>query len=117
MKHGTYHNLSTFIDYHKSQGFHFFDANTMRCFKTNLLNGFYGKCVFVTSDADWNGNRIYSVRVALDSGSVYTYGKYGNAYDAKKDAKWLANGLVNGTIGTTPDGYDFAEISLDLSNQ
>lgn len=53
-------------------GGHFFDASTMRFFRSRVLEGVYGGRLFVTSEKSPFGPREYSIRAILDSGDVVT---------------------------------------------
>ena len=70
----------------------------MKFFSTRLHTNFYGGCVFVTSDKNFEGDRMYSVRVGMDNGSVHSYAfvEYDTRSKAHKEAKWLGKALASG---------------------
>ena len=63
---------------------HWFDAETMRFFKTRILPDFVldrmrERSLFITSEPyAWTGSRVYTVRAAdWDTGSIHTVGDMG----------------------------------------
>lgn len=72
------------------RGHHFFDEDTMRFFKSRILDGVYGGRFFVTSEKGPDNVRRYTVREAKADGSVDTYGDfqdYATAAQAKGAAR------------------------------
>ena len=95
---GTFKSLFQFRQFNYQQGNHWFDIASMKFFSTRLHTNFYGGCVFVTSDKNFEGDRKYSVRVGMDNGSVHSYAfvEYDTRSEAHKEAKWLGNALASG---------------------
>jgi hypothetical protein len=101
------------------QGYHWFDAATMQSFKTKLGSDLFGGCVFVSSEKNDMPYmppqpRKYSIRVAMDNGSIQTYAfhQYDTMREAKKEAKWLGKALKNGTMRWCNDTYEFVSNGL-----
>ena len=92
----------------------------MRWFNSRVHDNVYGGCVFVTSEKNdmpycAPQPRVYTVRVAMDDGSIETYGSmgdYATRADAHADARWLAAGLRAGTIVYDTSKYEFVEASI-----
>lgn len=82
----------------QAAGQHFFDADTMRGFKTRVLGDLHGGRYFVTSEPDFYGrDRRYTVRRANDDATIDTVGdfrEYKTAYQAQKAAREAAEGLA-----------------------
>jgi len=95
---GTFKSLFQFRQFNYQQGNHWFDISSMKFFSTRLHTNFYGGCVFVTSDKNFEGDRMYSVRVGMDNGSVHSYAfvEYDTRSEAHKEAKWLGKALASG---------------------
>jgi len=53
-------------------GRHFFEASTMRFFRSRVLEGVYGGRYFVTSEKPPHGPRAYTIREADPEGNVRT---------------------------------------------
>lgn len=86
-------------------GRHWFDADTMRFFRTRLAQVGYesadGKVYFVTSDQNrgFGGTypRLYSVRVLKGPGDIDTVGEF-QAFRTGKTADRYARGYASGNI-------------------
>ncbi|MFA7296301.1 MAG: hypothetical protein WC211_03820 [Dehalococcoidia bacterium] len=57
-------------------GHHFFDADTLRFFRSHVSPEVYGGRFFVTSEKPPYGDRAFTVRMARDSGEVRTIGEF-----------------------------------------
>jgi hypothetical protein len=91
--------LSEFIQLSKSKGQHWFDADTMRFFKTRVCRSSYD-CIsglFITSERGPLGaERRYSIRKAdFETGKVSTVGEF-QAYATLKQAKGALRRLQRG---------------------
>lgn len=77
--------LQDVIRRNEAAGGNWFTPPSMRFFGTRLQSRIYptkdGRAYFVTSERDrhgaWNGRRLYTVRVALQSGDIETAGDFG----------------------------------------
>lgn len=62
-------------------GHHWFDADTLRGFKSRVGKTLYGGRYFISSENGgphiWNGKRRYSVRRVNPNGSIDTVGEFG----------------------------------------
>lgn len=69
-----------------------FSADNLRFWKTRVGNAVYGSRYFVTSDADFEGYRKYSIRELLDNGRIGTvaFQPYSTRREAHKAAKIIA---------------------------
>ena len=97
---GTYKSLFQFRQFNYQQGYHWFDASSMKFFGTRLHADLYGGCVFVTSDKNYKGDRMYSVRVGMDNGSVHSYAFV--EYDTRSLEPTSLHHPSNGQPMTTP---------------
>lgn len=95
---GTYKTLFQFRQFNYQQGYHWFDASSMKFFGTRLHADLYGGCVFVTSDKNYEGVRKYSVRVGMKDGTInsYAFVEYDTRSEAHREAKWLGKALASG---------------------
>ena len=95
---GTYKTLFQFRQFNYQQGYHWFDASSMKFFGTRLHADLYGGCVFVTSDKNYKGDRMYSVRVGMKDGTInsYAFVEYDTRSEAHREAKWLGKALASG---------------------
>jgi hypothetical protein len=90
--------LEDFIHLHKSGGGHFFDRDTMRFFRSRILEFDVITGYFITSEkkcfSDYT--RVYSIRKAnFETGSVGTVGEFArfeSLYLVKKEYKALLKG-------------------------
>lgn len=64
-------------------GQHFFAPDTMRFFRSHVLDGVYAGRYFVTSEIGPDNRRAYSVREALDDGQIKTVGEFQAYTDAR----------------------------------
>jgi hypothetical protein len=69
-------------------GYHWFERDTMRFFKSRVGNTVYGGKYFISSEQrEWNTPRRYTVREALETGNIETvsefmqYATWQGAYD------------------------------------
>ena len=96
----------------KKAGFHFFDPQTLRFFRSRVHNAVYGGSTFVTSEQfSFNGRtepREYRVRVAMADGSIVTLDSKFKTRDlAHENAKWLGESLRNGSVTCDPQTGKF----------
>lgn len=75
-------------------GHHWFDADTLRFFKSRVLDTVYGSRFFISSEKPPHGNRQYAIRVIFPDGEVENFDNgYGTANAAKREIKRLLEGL------------------------
>jgi len=74
-----------------------FSPDTMHFFRSHILPYVYGGRYFITSEQPPYGDRVYSIRVAQEDGSIDNVGKFG-AYASAKEAQRAVYELVNGGI-------------------
>jgi hypothetical protein len=99
----------------EASGFHWFKPETRRFFCSSI-HRYFGNGVFVTSEkAGFNdSSRVFSVRLADESGHIYTWNKFGHFSESRAAtaaAKSLAALLGDGFTVTDGEGQTFA---LDL---
>lgn len=70
----------------RQEGYHFFDASTMKFFQSRVGDTLYDGRYFVTSERDDRGPRRYTIREILPSGNIVTVGKEGQ-YDSGTQAR------------------------------
>ena len=111
---GNFSSLSQFRQFNYQQGFHWFDRDTMKMFGTRTCGDMLGGYVFITSDHDYKRDRKYSIRLAMASGSVYTYAfvEYDTLSEARKEAKWLAQALASGEAAYDPNKCEIVVTTL-----
>lgn len=76
-------------------GYHFFDEDTMRYFKSRVLDDIFGGNVFITSEKKSDDPRHYTIRQMQKDASIETIGEYdqfNTAAVAKKYAQRFADG-------------------------
>jgi hypothetical protein len=72
---------------------HWFDADTMRFFRTRLGDIVIGGRYFISSEAsDYNAPRLYSIREAFADASIDTVGEF-QAYRTRREAEKVARTL------------------------
>ena len=111
-KLGHFPSVGHIQDTNKRAGYHFFDPNAMRGFRSRVHNALYGGCVFVTSEQfSFRGHtdpREYRVRVAMSDGSIQSVmGKFKSRADAHDNAKGLGESLRNGLCSYQPNTSEF----------
>lgn len=95
---GPWRSLEQVRAANRNLGHHWFDADSMRFFRTRLPKGMIGGRLFVTSEqfvsADgWADARRYTIRVAKDDGSVETFGEF-QEYASGDAARRVAETIV-----------------------
>ena len=91
--------LKEAADRNRAIGHHWFDADTMRFFKTRIVSFYprtWGACM-VTSEKGPDMVRAYSVRRVLDTGEVDTVGPF-QGYATAKAAQKAAQAYVHATF-------------------
>ena len=116
---GNFTSIDHVKQHNTQQGYLWFNPDTMRFHKTQLGTDLFGGCVFVSSekhDMPYQPPqpRKYSIRVAMDNGSIQTYAfhQYDTMREAKREAKWLGEALKNGTMRWCNDTYEFVSGGL-----
>lgn len=72
----------------EAAGYHWFEPGAMRFFGSRVGRTLYGDRYFVTSEKDpydLGGQRRYTIREALEDGSIDTVGEF-HAYGSRRDA-------------------------------
>jgi hypothetical protein len=116
----TVHSIPQIIRANENSGRYFFSKGAMRSFNTRVHDVVYGQCVFVTSERNnipyaRRQPRVYTVRIALEDGSIETYGNlgdYATRSQAHTQAQWLGKALRNGTVAYNPNTYKFELVEL-----
>lgn len=68
---GPFHTIDMMKRANESGGFHFFDRDTMRFFRSRVAPGVTHGRVFITSEQfDYSSPRLYTVRALKDDGST-----------------------------------------------
>lgn len=120
-KIGTHFNtINQIIRANQDGGRYFFSRNAMRGFNSRVHDAVYGGCVFVTSERNdmpycQPQPRVYTVRIAMEDGSIETYGSlgdYSTRSQAHTQAQWLANALKSGTVAYNPRTYKFETVKV-----
>jgi hypothetical protein len=58
-------------------GQHFFDASTLRFFRSRIGSRILGGCLFITSEQfDYGYPRLYTIRKTLPNGHIDTVGEF-----------------------------------------
>ena len=115
---GSFNSIYEVKSSNRNNGYHWFSSETLRWFNGRVYDVLFGSCVFVSSEKENysrftpNPQRQYSVRVAMDNGSIERYGVYDTKRQADRDAQWLAEALTNGTIVWCNTDWTFKEPSL-----
>ena len=117
---GKFHSVSQIKATNARNGFYFFAPNSMRFFNSRVHDAVYGGCVFVTSERNdmpysRPQARVYTVRIAMDDGSIETYGSmgdYATRSQAHAQAQWLGKALRNGRVAYNASTYKFETTSL-----
>ena len=115
---GSFNSIYEVKSHNRNQGYHWFDTDTLRWFNGKVYDVLFGSCVFVSSEKQNhsrftpNPQRQYSVRVAMNDGSIERYGIYDTKRQADREAQWLAKALANGTIVWCNTDWKFKESTL-----
>lgn len=117
MRQGQFHSISQIIANNGRNGYYFFSKGAMRSFNTRVHDVVYGNCVFVTSEKNDMPYmppqpRVYTVRVAMDNGSIETYGSmgdYATRAQAHAAARELAKELAVGSMVYCRQSYGFVD--------
>ena len=83
-----------------ANGFHFFDASTLRFFASRIGRTLYGGRYFITSeqfisysDPSYSGDRLYTVREVQPDGSIETVGEF-QQYETNAQARAAIRNLL-----------------------
>jgi len=117
MRQGQFHSISQVINNNSANGYYFFSKGAMRGFNSRVHDSLYGGCVFVTSERNDMPYmppqpRVYTVRVAMDNGSIETYGSMGDyetRIQAHSAARELAKELAVGSMVYCRQSYGFVD--------
>jgi hypothetical protein len=90
-----YFTMKAIKEANKEAGQHFFDRSTMRFFKSKIASRRpLGGRFFITSEQqEWNSPRKYTVREALENGSIKTVGSF-QGYWSVEEAKQAIKALL-----------------------
>ena len=87
-----------FEDFHKNQDLHFFDKETMRFFRSRILDWDYITGYFTTSEKNIGHARRYTLRKAnFKTGDIETIGKF-QAYNTSDSVKRAFNRALKGKL-------------------
>ena len=91
----SFKDIDQVIFFNDRIGHHFFDADTMRFFKSRIESVLIKNRLFVTSDKNEDNPRLYTIRYVKKAGQVETLGDF-QAYTTKKEAIQTAKALTKG---------------------
>lgn len=72
----TYATIADVRSANKNAGLHFFNADTMRFFRSRVESQLIGGRLFVTSEQAPDAPRRYTVRLAGDDGDIHSVGDF-----------------------------------------
>jgi hypothetical protein len=115
-----FNTIDQIIRANQDGGRYFFSRNAMRGFNSRVHDAVYSGCVFVTSEKNdmpycAPQPRVYTVRIAMEDGSIETYGSlgdYATRSQAHAQAQWLGNALRSGTVAYNPQTYKFETVKV-----
>jgi len=87
-------DINDIKDAHLRSGGNWFSTDTMRYWNTRVHSAVYGGTYFVSSDADFDQLRVYTVRMIDSEGRIGTVGDFG-AYATSKLAHKAAKALAD----------------------
>lgn len=91
-----YERVEDVAEANRRAGYHFFDADTMRFFNSRADDELYGGRWFVTSEKFMQEPRAYTVREALTTGAIETFGEVG-AFPTLNRARTFARNMARAT--------------------
>lgn len=87
---GAFFTIDAIKQANRDAGQHYFDADTMRFFRSRVMPHVYGGRIFVTSEQNgYDHPRAWSVREAMPDGSIETIGEF-QEYATGSQAKTAA---------------------------
>ena len=112
--------IEQIIRANENAGRYFFSKGAMKAFNCRVHDTVYNGCVFVTSERNdipycAPRPRAYTVRIAMEDGSIETYGSlgdYATRSQAHTEAQWLGKALRNGTVAYNSKTYKFETVEL-----
>lgn len=85
--YGTFHTIEMMKHHNMCQGFHFFDRDAMRFFRSRIAPGVVHGRVFITSEQfDYQSPRLYTVRALKDDGSTAQLSEF-QQFDTLRQAR------------------------------
>ena len=82
-----YNTMTEFKNKNKSEGYHFFDDDTMEFFNSKIETSLFSDDTFITSEQGPHHNsKKYTIRKALADGSVETVSEFCE-FDSLKEAR------------------------------
>ena len=111
---GKFADINAIIRNNKRNDYQFFSPKSMAFWGSSVHDEVYGGCVFVTRDNDFHGNPMYSVRIAMDDGSIHSYAfnEFETSKDAHRKAKQVGMAIVDGMLSWNARSGDFEDSTL-----
>ena len=111
---GKFTDINAIIRNNKRNHFHFFDPKSMAFWGSSVHDEVYGGCVFVTRDNDFHGNPMYSVRIAMEDGSIHSYAfnEFETSKEAHNKAKEVGMAIAEGFMSWNARSGDFEDTTL-----
>jgi len=117
---GKFNSISQIKRTNENNGRYFFSPSAFGAFNSRVHDAVYSGCVFVTSEKNdmpycAPQPRVYTVRIAMEDGSIETYGSlgdYATRSQAHAQAQWLGNALRSGVVAYNPQTYKFETIKV-----
>ena len=116
------HSISQIKANNARNGYYFFSKGAMRSFNSRVHDVVYNNCVFVTSEKNdmpysRPQPRVFTVRVAMDNGSIETYGNmgdYATRAQAHAAARELGKDLATGQVVYCSKAWDFVPAQNEI---
>lgn len=101
---GAHFNIDSIMRANREAGQHFFEASTMRFFRSRVMPGTYGGRIFVTSEQNgYEEPRAWTVREAMPDGTIEEISEF-QEYTSGAAAKRAAAAAVKATHSYYFDG-------------
>ena len=110
---GSFNSIYEVKSSNRNNGYNWFNPDTLRFFNGKVYDCLYGSCVFVSSEKENysrftpNPQRQYTVRVAMEDGSIQTYGVYDTKRQGDRESRLLGQALKSGAVVWCNDKYEF----------
>ena len=93
--YGTFHTIEMMRRHNICQGYHFFDKDAMRFFRSRIAPGVVHGRVFITSEQfDYQSPRLYTVRAMRDDGSTTELSEF-QQFDTLRQARSYVRRIYN----------------------
>ena len=111
---GNYTDINAIIRNNRRNDYQFFSPKSMAFWGSSVHDEVYGGCVFVTRDNDFQGNPMYSIRIAMDDGSIHSYAfnEFETSKDAHRKAKQVGMAIADGIMTWNDKTNDFENSTL-----